>query len=426
MSRLWKGSLVNYSYQSKIGRSFKRNMRNKIQHTHIFSGLFTKSPQLGNIPSRIYVGIAHIATVWTKKVLAIPVTNHLANVTDFAGITRVSYNKGDASKFGFVFKKGAELSKSPRVMSSSLCFSNFSSFPNIGQVLNGNSLTFRLRFLYDSLTDCVIDKSGVSLFSAFKPFQELFASSRAFALNGFTSLKIFVSDLVQLIGAEICSIRKGCDLVYSKIHSYKLLNIFNIFFRNFNSLEKIKFTLFINKICFAFNVRQIFRVMADKGYFKPAVDRPDRDNLFLNIIGKNTRVISNCTEWLKYSLSFLVKFIGVNYFTYTSNKHLSRKPSSVFKRMINKVVNLELIENLFLPYHIGNLVTGTIGFFKSCQERFSLFIIRKKFYLQCKFHNCNIHQTLEYVKRNLLQKKGMGNSSPTKQSLDWGLLAQLR
>ena len=114
-------------------------MRNKIQHTNIFSGLFTKSPQPGDIPGGIYIRLSDIATVWTTKVLTIPVTNHLAHITDFARIARINHNKRDTDKFRLIFKKRAELRKSPRVVFPSLCLSNLCSFPDMGQILNGNS-----------------------------------------------------------------------------------------------------------------------------------------------------------------------------------------------------------------------------------------------------------------------------------------------
>ena len=89
-------------------------MRNKVQHTHIFSGWFTKHPQLGNILGSIYIGISNIATVWTTKVLAVSITNRFTHIADFGSIFRVDHNKGNTCKPGLIFKKGTKLSKSPR------------------------------------------------------------------------------------------------------------------------------------------------------------------------------------------------------------------------------------------------------------------------------------------------------------------------
>jgi len=380
-------------------------MRNEVQHTHIFSGLFIKSPQLSNILSRINIGVTNTATVWTSKILAIPITNHFAHIADFTRIARINYNKRDTSKFSLVFKKRTELGESPGVMSSSLSFSYRSSFSDVGQVFNSNPFSFGYSLFYNSLCYGVIGNSGESLFSAFKPFQELSASCCAFALNGFTHFEIFISNLVQLFRIKTCSIRKCSYVGYSKIHPYKFLNIFNIIFRNFNSLKKIKLAFFINKVCFPFDIRQIFRIMAKKRYFQSAVNRPNGGNLFFNIIRKNTRIISNSTKRFKSSLNFFVKFISINYLTNTTNKHLGRKLSNLFQGVINEMVNLKLVKNFLFPYHIGNLVTGIISLFKSCQKRFCLFIRRKKFYLQGKFHSDNIYQMFEYVKRNLLRKE---------------------
>ena len=169
-------------------------MRNKIQHTHIFSGLFTKSPQLSNILGGIYIRIG-IATVWTTKRRTFSITNHFANIADLTRIMGINHNEGNTYKLGFIFKKGTKLSKSPRVMSSSLCFSNFYSSPNIGQVFNGNSFISKPGLLHDTFTDGMIGERGMSFFSAFKPFQAFSTAGRVFALERFPRLKIFISTL---------------------------------------------------------------------------------------------------------------------------------------------------------------------------------------------------------------------------------------
>src|SRR3990167_1058797 len=395
-------------------------MRKQIQHIYIFSLWFTKQSQLSNILSRIPIGIGHIATAWATKVLAIPITNRFTDIASLACVMRVNHYKRNTCKFSFVFKERPKLTKRPRMVPPSLYLSDFCSFPNMSQIFNSNPLAFRFSLFNNLLTNGMVGNGGKSLFSALKPFQKFSTSFRAFGLNGASHFKSLISNFIQIVRTKICSIGESCNAGYSKIHTYKFLNILNIIFRDFYGLEKIKLSFLCNKVCLPFDIRKIFRVMTDEGNFQPAIYRPDGDKGFF--IGKDTRVVGDCSEWLKCSLSFLIKFIGIYNLTDTTNKYLCGKPSSFFQRMVNKVVGFKLIKNLLFPYCIRNLITGNIGFSKSCQKRLSLFIIRQKFYLQSKFHGVTIHHIFENVKQNLLRKEA-GNSSPIKQSLNWGLLA---
>lgn len=386
--------------------SFKRNMRNKVQHIHIFSGRFTQRPQLGNIFSCIYICISNIATVWTGKVLAVPITNRFAHIAGFAGKFGVNHNKKNTSKFSLIFKERTQLSKSPRVVSSPLCISNSGSFPDVGQVFNSNTNIKRLGFLYDLFCYRVIGNSCVSLFSALKPSQKLFTSSRAFALNTATHFEIFISNFIQTSRTKKSSIGKSSNVGYTKIHSYKFFNIFNIFFRDFYSLEKIKLAFLCNKVSFSFDIRKIFRIMADKRNFKPSINRPDGNFLTVLLIGKNTSIISNCTKRLKIPFLSLIRLIGINNLTNTSNKGLSGKSGSIFDFSIYKVVKSKLVESFGLPSYIRNLIAGFVTLFNGIHQRFSLLVSRQKSYLQSKFHSGSIYQMFDLVKQNHLERRG--------------------
>ena len=394
-------------------------MRNeRFQHTHIFSGRVTDRPQLSNIFRCINVSICDIAAVWTTKMLAFSITKKLAYIASLRSVARINYDKRHTGTTCLVFEKGTKLKERPGIMSSSLSFSDRCSFPDVGQILNRNAFVFGYSLFHNSFADGVVGDSGMSLFTPFQPFQKLAASVRAFALNAATHLKIIISNFIQFLRSKGSSVGKGGNIVYTKIHPNKFFNIFNIFFRNFNGLKKVKLTLLINKVCLAFDVWKKLFIVTNKGDFQSSINRPDRYGH--SFIGKNTGVIGNSSKRLKESLSFLVGFIGVHNFADAPDNYLSRTTSGLFQVVVNKIVKLELVKNLFLPYGCRNLITGRIRFFYGCQKRLRLILYWEKLYLKCKFHSFNIF-IYKRKSRTILKKGGCAIPPPAKAG---GLLAQ--
>jgi hypothetical protein len=149
----------------------------------------------------------------------------------------------------------------------------------------------------------VVGNVGESLFFAFKPFQKLLASCRAFALNRASYLEILIPNFIKLFRAKGSSIRKGCNVFLSKVYPNKLFDVFNILFRNLYSLKQIKLAFLCNKVCFSFDIRKIFRIMADKRDFKTTIYRPDRSDY--SLVRENAGVIGNGSERTERTLFFL-------------------------------------------------------------------------------------------------------------------------
>src|SRR3990167_1944563 len=386
-------------------------MQKRTKHIRLFRVVY-RHPQLSNILCGIYIRIRNIATDCAAKVFTVSITNMLTGIAGLACIMRVHNCNGNTNESCLIFKKGSQLIKSPGVMLSSLRFADRCSSPYASQVLNGNPFILVYRPSYNALADRMVNDSGMSLFSAFKPFQEPSASFCAFALDAATHLKIVISNLIERFRTKTCSIGECCNICYSKIHTYKFFNVLNIIFWNFNGLEKIKLAIFYHKISLPFNVWKIFVIVAKKRDFQSAVNGPERNNHAL--VGKNARIVGDGAEERKRPFLFPVKFIGINYFTDATYNHLSGKTSSPFQVVIHKMVNFKLIKDFIFPYHIGNLITNCIAISQRSYQRFGLFITRKKFYLQCQFHGLSIIQILEKV------KKGGRAFLPTASR--WGIL----
>ncbi|GFP40202.1 hypothetical protein HKBW3S47_01898 [Candidatus Hakubella thermalkaliphila] len=206
-------------------------------------------------------------------------TNHLANITGLASVSWVDHDKRNACEPGFILEKKTKLRKGPRMVFSSLNFPNFCSLSNASQILKSNSHIERFSFFYNLLCYSVIGHRGESCLSTFKPFQAFSAARRAFALKRLPCSRISVPHLIKLFRIILNSIGKSSDIVYPKIHANKFFNVFNIFFRNLNSLKKKKLPLPINEIRFPLDVGKIPGIVANKATSQSAIDRPDRSSI---------------------------------------------------------------------------------------------------------------------------------------------------
>jgi hypothetical protein len=175
----------------------------------------------------------------------------------------------------------------------------------------------------------------------------------------------------------------------------------------------------MNEIGFSLNVRKIFGVMANERDLQSSINRPDRDRVLF--VGKNTDVISNCSQWLKNSLRFLVPFISIHDLGNTPNNHLSGKIQRILNLSVNKMVKSELIEFSFLPCNPRNLIAGKIGSLQGSQKREYLFFGREKFDLKSQLHSLSITQMFEIVK-NLFGRRARA-FLPTASR--WGILPEI-
>ena len=186
-----------------------------------------------------------------------------------------------------------------------------------------------------------------------------------------------------------------------KANPDKLFYILNIFFGNINGLKQVKLAFLVNQISFAFNVRQVVSVMANKRYFNPTSDYPKRNNI-IRLVSHNPTIITNASKWSKFSFGFLIQFVAISNFCNTSYKNLTTKFKSSLVFMVNFVMQFKIIENTLLPRHIRNGITNSISFLHRIEKQVSLFTGGQKFDFQSEFHT--IINTYKYTKSFLYQK----------------------
>src|SRR5690606_12918409 len=101
------------------------------------------------------------------------------------------------------------------------------------QIFQSNSFVFFFSNLNNLFCNRVVNDGSGCSFSATKPFQEFFASSCAFALNGASYFLSFFSIILKFFRVKFFAIAKGCKRYQTKITTDKFLNVFYFFFGNF-------------------------------------------------------------------------------------------------------------------------------------------------------------------------------------------------
>lgn len=373
-------------------------------HT-LFFRLIYNSPKRSDIHRCVHIGIHIVSAVITPKRLVFSIANVMANRTRLTGVCRFNNNQLNAIQNSFVFQKRTELTERPTTkFRSKLFVSTFRSKPNVGQIFNSNSFTLFFCRLYNVLGDSVILNCCRSSFFTFKPFQEFSTASfaracfplRAFSLNRTTNLLSFFSVLIKPFGRMFSAVRSYSNVRQTEVHTQECFHILYIIFHYINRLKQIELTLSKKQISFAFNVRKIILVVADKWHLQPAANRPDGNSF--SFVRKNTTVVCDAAKWFKRSLYFLIQFVSISYLADTPYKNLCRKIGRTLQSVIDFRMDFKLVKDFLFPRYFRNSITNRIRFFNSSQEQISLFFSGQKFNLQRKFHNTKIVQIFEITK----------------------------
>src|SRR3990167_1432943 len=358
-------------------------MHSTVQHTLSFGQDYNIAP-CRNILCSIVVCIRNIPAIFTSKFFRYPLTNVQTSKTGLRSICRWNYSKFNSIEQRFVSQKLTKLIETPTVQ---FCL-------------------FYFAFCYYLFTYCMVRNGNKSSFSPTKPFQKFLTSFSAFGLNRSPYFRIFFTNLFKLFRIKISAIRQSANICLSKITPDKTFNIFYFFFWNFNSLENVKFTFLKYQIRFAFYVRNVFLIMADKRNFQTTSNSPQRNNLF--VVSQNSTVISNCPKRTKFSFNFLVKFVGIRYFRNATDNHLSRKIKTIFYSAICFVMEFVLIVKFLCKSNFRNFITSSIRLYQSVFERSKLLLCWQQLYLESKFHDAKIIHIFETTKlftKNLKQEE---------------------
>ena len=364
-----------------------------------FMGVYI--PPCSNVESSVNICISNVTTVYTTEVLAVPNANVTAVVACLRSICRRDGDNLNAIHLTLVFKERTELIEVPGITSPTerLAASLGVHTPSdILQVLNGNSLVLFLCFRYDLFTYAVIDNSGKPSFTSFQPFQQPVTVARAFGLNRSSHFVVSVSYAFYFFRRNISTIRQGNDVSDTHVDTKEILSSFFILVWNIYRLVQIELAFDNNKVCFSFRILHELWTIACKRDFLTTTNKRNGTDEFVDIIGKNTAIISDSSELPKMSLFLLVKFVCVGNLTDCTYDELGGKITCFLDRIIDFFVKTELLEHTAFPRYLRDSVTSLVENAEGLFQFNSLLDSWKKFYLQSQFHSTKIQNSFEIFK----------------------------
>ena len=373
-----------------------------------FMGVYI--PPCSNVESSVNICISNVTTVYTTEVLAVP----NANVTTFmASLRSICRRDGDyfnAIHLALIFKERTELIEAPRVTSPTkrlIAFLGVHTPSDILQVLNGNAFVFFLCFRYDLFTYAVIDNSGKPSFTSFQPFQQLMTVACAFGLNRGSHFVVSVSYVFDFFRRNISTIRQGNDVSDTHVDTKEILSSFFLLVRNIYRLVQIELLFDRNKVCFSFRILHELWTIARKRDFLTTTNKRNRTDGFVDIIGKNTAIISDSTELPKMSFLLLVKFVCVGNLADCTHNELGGKMICFLDRIIDFFVQIELFERMTFPRYLRDSVTSLVENTECLFQYNGLFVSWKQLNLQSQFHITkiqNIFEIFKYLKEIIMLK----------------------
>lgn len=348
-------------------------------HTRFFRCIY-RHPEQSNIECGVNVRIHIGSAVVTLERLVLPDTYMVAARARLGSVCRFNDNEIDPMQFGFVFQKRSQLTERPTAQFRPERFvAPLGRKPDMGKVFNRDSFVPLFNRKDDSLCNGVVDDRCRGPFPAFKPFQKFGAVSftrvrftlRAFALNGCTNLLSLFTVLVDPIRSMLIAVGRNDNIGDAEVHADKLFHVLDVFIGNIDGLKKIKLPLFVEQIRLSFDVREVFRIMTNKGHLQSPAECPNRHEG--SGVGQNPAVVSDGTERPEAALGFPVQFIRICHSAYATYKHLCGEIKRGLEIVITKTVDFELIENFMLPCDFRNRVANDVGLFDGIKKQSGLF-----------------------------------------------------
>ena len=358
-------------------------------------------PPCGDVQSSVNVCVCDIATVCATEVLAVPNANVTAFMASLRSICRGNGSDLNAIYLALVFKERTELIEVPGVASPAerlVTLLGVHTPSDILQVLNGNALALFLCFRYDLFTYAVIDNSGKPSFTSFQPFQQPVTVTCAFGLNRSSHFVVSVSYVLDLIRGNVSAVRDGYNVRNAHIDTDKVLCVLLLLIGNIYRLVEVELSFDKNKVCFSFRMLHELRTVAGKRDFLTTTNKRNGTDGFVDIIGKNTAIISDSSELSKMSLFLLVKFVCVGNLADCTYYELGGKMICLLDGIIDFFVQTELLERMAFPRYLRDSVASLVKNAERIFQHHGLFASWKQLNLQGQFHITKIQNSFEIFK----------------------------
>lgn len=357
-------------------------------HIRLF-GLVYDNPKQGDISCGIDVRIHIVPAIRALERLAVSYTKVMAMAASLRSICRFDDNQPDTRKSAFVCEERTELTEVPSVE-----FASESIVPALGgltylaKVFDGEADASFLCVGNDLFGDGMVDYRSSGLFSPAKPFQEFFATSCAFGLNGTTDFESLFPILVQSIGGVGSSFGCTDNVRNAKVKTYNGVRILDFGFGNIDGLIKVEVAFLESKVRFSLDVRNIFFVVADERNLLTFPDRPNGNFGFL--VGQDSGIVTDASVSSELTLLIVIELVRIGNLADAADNHLSGEVELLTNIVITKMMYLELTESIVLPSDVRNVGTRLVGFFHGLEKKRTLLIAGENLYFQDQFHIANV------------------------------------
>ena len=322
------------------------------------------------------------------------------------GVSGVNYCHQHPGEFGFVLNKPPELIEGPRIMLPPLAMPNHCPVANTFEFFQSNTAPGAFSLCNNTLGDAVIDVSDKSLFFLRTFLEKPPGSFCLFCLKLRPQFGMAFSQSVDLSSGIDSTIRVGGDVDDTQVNAEKFGTVAYWWLFHFTDLMKIKLPIPQDKVSFTTPIlKKLFLSLpGNKGNFKPATGRPDRDNIGLP--RENSLIVSNAAMPRKKAFSLSVEFIGISNLCQNTDDHLCGKLESGTQVIVEQPVESELAKGLSRPRFFADVVSSIVGRLQGIKQCLMLLRCRLEFNLGNQFH---IYIVTQYSR--LDKEEGMAHSS---------------
>lgn len=346
-----------------------------------------------------------------KRALAFAVCLLLvaALIAGAGSVAWINVDHRHAAQRGFIVDHHSQFAERPLAMLAPLWLSNRRAAPlgplaDAFQMLEGNGLLRVFSLLDKHLADAVV---GVALELPLPTralFQATFGRPGADRLKGSPSGIVPLAGLFYPLSAMTFTVRISGQFDDTQVDAQVVSEIIFRLSWYVTCCQKEKPPLRIGKVAFPLlkPEKTGYVVIADVGYLFPPVQSPDGYNLFGGVVAKNPTIVGNRGVFAEYPLRFLVLLVGVRHFANAAYDHLSSQAVLLFQLVVQRLLNLDLIERLILPSPLRNLLTGSVCPLQRGEQQMLLRISGFKKNFGGQLHVANVLNINQMRKRNLV------------------------
>lgn len=356
-----------------------------------------------NVSGRVPIGISGMPTGFARESALVGAVGPLgmpANGALLAGVSRVYENDWNPDPLSLVAQFGAEVEESPGMQGSPLWPTSPDPQTNALEVFQGYRSLRAFGFSYQFLGDGMVHVIGEASLLARKLLQAALGPLRAFLLKLLPKAMVAVSDPVEVRTGVRLAVAVGGDLDNAQVYAQHPLDLDRFGLLDVHRGQQVELAPHVGEVSFPLLGCQKTTLVftANEGNSLAAPKRPDAHGLRHHFPRKHPVIVGDGPQLTKGAFGLLIQFVGIYHLGVCPHHHLSRKVELVLGRVVNKVVQGNLLEGLGFPSYARNVVTSRVEAPHGVEQIATLFGRSYKSDLGGKLHKSSIVRSLQMLK----------------------------